>query len=62
MSILFNNALDIWSQGIVLTTKKNLVSTASVFVFLIQDCCRDIFKASLKDFSTFLSLCPLPVK
>ena len=32
------------------------------FVFLMRGCCRDVFKTSLKDFSTFLSLCPLPVK
>ena len=34
MSMLLNNVLDIRSQGIVLTTKNNLVFTVSVFLFL----------------------------
>ena len=34
MSMLLNNSLDIRSQGIILTTKNNLVFAASAFRFL----------------------------
>ena len=62
MSMLLNNVLDIQSQGIILTTKTTLFLLLVLFVSLMRDYCHDIFKVPLKDFSTFLSLCSLPIK
>ena len=62
MRMFLNNALDVRSQWIILTTKTTLFLLLVLFVSVMRECCRDIFKASLKYFLTLLSLCPLPIK
>ena len=43
MSMIFNNALDIRSKGIIVTIRNNLVFPVFlVFIFLMRDCCRKI--------------------
>ena len=46
-----------------LLQKTTLLLLLEFFIFLMRDCCRDLLKKHLgKVFSTFLDLCPLPIK
>ena len=57
-----NNVFDIWSKGIILSTKINLIFIVSDISFFNAWLLSWHLSASRKASSTFLCLCPLPIK